>query len=74
LQDVSSPWSWAAITATAAADELCSTTYTASAEGRALFTDILREVAAQIFIPLTVGAASNTLDDFDGCSNAARTM
>ena len=38
---------------------------TASAEGRALFTDILREVASTIFIPLTVGGGINTLDDFD---------
>ena len=34
-------------------------------EGRALFTDILREVASTIFIPLTVGGGINTLDDFD---------
>ena len=32
---------------------------------RGLFTDILREVASQIFIPLTVGGGINTLDDFD---------
>ena len=38
---------------------------TASSEGRALFTDILREVAKTIFIPLTVGGGINTLDDFD---------
>ena len=38
---------------------------TASAEGRALFTDILKEVARTIFIPLTVGGGINTLDDFD---------
>ncbi|MBQ9090709.1 MAG: imidazole glycerol phosphate synthase subunit HisF, partial [Anaerotignum sp.] len=35
------------------------------AEGRALFTDILTEVAQNIFIPLTVGGGINTLDDFD---------
>ena len=34
-------------------------------EGRALFTDILREVASTIFIPLTVGGGINTLEDFD---------
>ena len=38
---------------------------TASAEGRALFTDILCEVAGTIFIPLTVGGGINTLSDFD---------
>ena len=29
------------------------------------FTDVLRVVARQIFIPLTVGGAINTLEDFD---------
>ena len=38
---------------------------TASAEGRGLFTDILRETASRVFIPLTVGGGINTLDDFD---------
>jgi cyclase len=38
---------------------------TASAEGRALFTDILTEVASTIFIPLTVGGGINTVEDFD---------
>jgi len=30
-----------------------------------LFTDILKEVASTIFIPLTVGGGINSLDDFD---------
>jgi cyclase len=47
------------------ADELVFYDITASVEGRALFTDILREVASTIFIPLTVGGGINTLDDFD---------
>lgn len=47
------------------ADELVFYDITASVEGRGLFTDILREVASQIFIPLTVGGGINTLDDFD---------
>jgi cyclase len=38
---------------------------TASSEGRRLFTDVLREVARRIFIPLTVGGGIRTLDDFD---------
>ena len=37
----------------------------ASVEERALFSDILVDVASQIFIPLTVGGGINTLDDFD---------
>ena len=40
------------------ADELVFYDITASAEGRNLFTDILRRVAGEIFIPLTVGGAS----------------
>ena len=47
------------------ADELVFYDITASAEGRALFTDILREVASTIFIPLTVGGGINTVEDFD---------
>ena len=47
------------------ADELVFYDITASAEGRALFTDILTEVARTIFIPLTVGGGINTIDDFD---------
>jgi len=38
---------------------------TASAEGRSLFTGILKKAAAEIFIPLTVGGGINTVDDFD---------
>ena len=38
---------------------------TASAEGRRLFADALREVARTIFIPLTVGGGISSLEDFD---------
>ena len=38
---------------------------TASAEGRALFSDILTEVARTVYIPLTVGGGINTVADFD---------
>ena len=34
-------------------------------EGRSLFVDILTRVAAEIFIPLTVGGGIRTLDDFN---------
>ena len=47
------------------ADELVFYDITASFEGRALFTDILRRVASEIFIPLTVGGGIASLDDFD---------
>ena len=65
LSDVSSPVSLAKYYSDCGADELVFYDITASAEGRALFTDILCEVASTIFIPLTVGGGINTLDDFD---------
>ena len=65
LSDVSSPVSLGKYYSDCGADELVFYDITASAEGRALFTDILREVASTIFIPLTVGGGINTVDDFD---------
>ncbi len=65
LADVSSPVKLAKYYSESGADELVFYDITASAEGRALFTDILTEVASTIFIPLTVGGGINTVDDFD---------
>ena len=65
LSDVSSPVSLAKYYSDNGADELVFYDITASYEGRALFTDILCEVARTIFIPLTVGGGINTVDDFD---------
>ena len=65
LSDVSSPVELASYYSENGADELVFYDITASAEGRALFTDILRKVAETIFIPLTVGGGINTVDDFD---------
>jgi len=65
LNDVSNPVSLAKYYSDNGADELVFYDITASAEGRALFTDILCEVARTIFIPLTVGGGINTVDDFD---------
>ena len=65
LCDVSSPVSLAEYYSSCGADELVFYDITASAEGRALFTDVLCEVARRVFIPLTVGGGINTLDDFD---------
>lgn len=65
LSDVSSPVELASYYSSAGADELVFYDITASAEGRALFTGILRKVAETIFIPLTVGGGINTVDDFD---------
>ena len=65
LRDVSSPISLAEFYSDCGADELVFYDITASAEGRALFTDILTETASRVFIPLTVGGGINSLDDFD---------
>ena len=65
LNDVSSPVELGEFYSSCGADELVFYDITASAEGRALFTDILKEVASKIFIPLTVGGGINTVEDFD---------
>lgn len=65
LSDVSSPVELGSYYSDAGADELVFYDITASAEGRRLFTDILREVASKIFIPLTVGGGIRSIEDFD---------
>ena len=70
LRDVSSPVSLARYYSESGADELVFYDITASSDGRALFTDVLREVASTIFIPLTVGGGIRSLADFErvlGC-------
>ncbi len=65
LRDMADPVEMAHFYNTSGADELVFYDITASAEGRTLFTDVLRRVASEIFIPLTVGGGINTLEDFD---------
>lgn len=65
LSDVSSPVELGQYYSSMGADELVFYDITASAEGRKLFTDILRRVASKIFIPLTVGGGISSIDDFD---------
>jgi cyclase len=65
LADVSSPVELGQYYSENGADELVFYDITASFEQRQLFTEILREVASTIFIPLTVGGGINTIDDFD---------
>ena len=65
LNDVSSPIELAKYYSDNGADELVFYDITASFEERKLFTDILCEVAKNVFIPLTVGGGINTVDDFD---------
>ncbi len=65
ISDVSSPVELAKYYSSSGADELVFYDITASFEERKLFTEILKEVASTIFIPLTVGGGINTLEDFD---------
>jgi len=65
LRDMADPVELARFYNASGADELVFYDITASFEGRALFTDILRRVASEIFIPLTVGGGIASLDDFD---------
>ena len=65
LNDVSSPVTLGKYYSDCGADELVFYDITASSDGRKPFTDILTEVAKNIFIPLTVGGGINTIEDFD---------
>ena len=65
IGDVASPVDLAKYYSANGADELVFYDITASAEGRALFTDILTSTAESVFIPLTVGGGINTVADFD---------
>ena len=65
LNDVSSPVELGKYYSDCGADELVFYDITASSDGRKLFTDILTQVAENIFIPLTVGGGINTVEDFD---------
>ena len=69
LGDVDSPVRLAEFYSQCGADELVFYDITASAEGRGLFTDILKETASRVFIPLTVGGGINTVADFDRVLN-----
>lgn len=65
LRDLADPVEMARFYNDSGADELVFYDITASAEGRGLFPDILRRVASEIFIPLTVGGGIRSVDDFD---------
>ena len=65
IKDVASPVDMAKFYNESGADELVFYDITASHEGRQLFTDILKQAASEVFIPLTVGGGINSLDDFD---------
>ncbi|NMD38807.1 MAG: imidazole glycerol phosphate synthase subunit HisF [Christensenellaceae bacterium] len=65
IKDVDDPVALARYYNESGADELVFYDITASVEQRQLFTDVLKKVAEQIFIPLTVGGSIKSLEDFD---------
>jgi len=65
LRDIDDPVSLARIYNEEGADELVFYDITASVQGRSLFTDLLSNVASQLFIPLTVGGGIRDLLDFE---------
>ena len=65
LRDVNSPIELGKYYSSCGADELVFYDITASSDGRKLFTEVLTEVAKNVFIPLTVGGGINTIEDFD---------
>ncbi|MCD7728928.1 MAG: imidazole glycerol phosphate synthase subunit HisF [Clostridia bacterium] len=64
IREVSPPVELASFYNLSGADELVFYDITASSEGRKLFTETLKKVAACIFIPLTVGGGITTVEDF----------
>ena len=66
LRDMADPVEMARFYNESGADELVYYDITASAEGRNLFTDILRRVASEVFIPLTVGGGIRTYEQIEG--------
>jgi len=70
FKDVATPVELAKRYNESGADELVFYDITASIEGRTLFTDLLKQVASCINIPLTAGGGISTLEDVDiimGC-------
>ena len=70
IADVASPVELAKKYSETGADEIVFYDITASSESRTLFTDILKETASNIFVPLTVGGGINTLNDFERVLNS----
>lgn len=63
IKDAGDPVEQARIYGDAGADELCFLDITATIEDRGTILDVVRAVAAEIFIPLTVGGGIRTVDD-----------
>ncbi len=64
LKDAGDPVEIAKAYDRAGADELVFLDITASSDARATVTDMVRQVAEQVFIPFTVGGGIRTVEDF----------
>ena len=65
IKDVDDPAVLAEFYSSSGADELVFYDITATSDGRKLFTDVLKRVAQNVFIPLTVGGGINSVNDFE---------
>ncbi len=70
IQDVDNPVELAKFYNESGADELVFYDITASHEKRGIFIDVLKNVAREVFIPLTVGGGINSVEDFDAVLKA----
>lgn len=64
LQDAGDPVEIAKAYDKAGADEVVFLDITASSDNRSTVVDMVRKVAANVFIPFTVGGGIRTVDDF----------
>ena len=70
IQDIDNPVELAKFYNESGADELVFYDITASHEKRGIFIDVLKNVAREVFIPLTVGGGINSVEDFDAVLKA----
>ena len=64
IKEVGDPVAYAEKYNRQGADELVFYDITASAEGRGVMLDVVRETAKRVFVPLCVGGGISTIDDF----------
>lgn len=69
IKDVASPVGLAEHYSSSGADEIVFYDITASSDNRSIFTDVLKETASRVFVPMTVGGGINSLDDFERVLN-----
>ena len=62
-EDIGDPVESARIYSEAGADEIVFYDITASAENRGIFLDVVRRVAAKVFVPFSVGGGISTVED-----------